>query len=717
MSVHLSILIRALQIEARACFQRRLVVLSGTHGWCREQSAEMLVLLDRESSVWVGEGAPAGTPQIDNKAALSRLGSECDALVYDAFAGFDTDAFGALCGTLCGGGLLLLLTPPLSAWGSYADPEHTRLCVAGIQPDAVKGRFLTRLARVISDDPSVVCIQEGEPLPIPLPLEPCENIPTIQDADCRTPDQAKAVAALIHVATGHPKRPFVLISDRGRGKSVALGIAAARLLGMGRQKILVTGPRLSATDSLFAQAARLLPNARVRAGMIEQDHAFIRYSAPDHLLSEPHPCDLLLVDEAAAIPTPLLQGLLERYPRIAFATTVHGYEGTGRGFSVRFQQYLSRHRPRWHELRLSMPVRWAPGDPLERCLFRALALDANPVADDLVADLQVQELSFAQLDRDQLTDNDAELNELFGLLVLAHYRTTPYDLRNLLDGPNLRIYVLRARGHIVATALLALEGGFDTQTAEGIWAGLRRPQGHLLAQTLAAHVGLADGAQMRAGRIMRIAVHPALQRRGLGSLLLEQLIHETKMSDLDYLGSCFGATPELLRFWGRNRFVSVHLGLHHGASSGEPSVCLLHPLSPAGNKLLNSARQAYLRRLPHLLAEPLNMLDPVLGALLLTDPERGSLQLPEEDWRELHGFAFAKRGFENTLPLLEALALHALAVGTLKLNESAVLVAKVLQHRPWKDCADHFGLTGRTELETWLRSIVGNLINRFAHQT
>ncbi|MCG7973391.1 MAG: DUF1726 domain-containing protein, partial [Candidatus Thiodiazotropha taylori] len=36
--------------------------------------------------------------------------------MYNAFSGFDPDAFGAVSGTLTGGGLLLLLTPSLDHW-------------------------------------------------------------------------------------------------------------------------------------------------------------------------------------------------------------------------------------------------------------------------------------------------------------------------------------------------------------------------------------------------------------------------------------------------------------------------------------------------------------------------------------------------------------------------------------------------------------------------
>lgn len=44
----------------------------------------------------------------------------------------------------------------------------------------------------------------------------------------------------------------------------------------------------------------------------------------------------LIVDEAAAIPGPLLRQLVTRFPRTLLTTTVQGYEGTGRGFLLKF---------------------------------------------------------------------------------------------------------------------------------------------------------------------------------------------------------------------------------------------------------------------------------------------------------------------------------------------------------------------------------------------
>ncbi|MEN8166843.1 MAG: GNAT family N-acetyltransferase [Pseudomonadota bacterium] len=704
-----------LQHIATEGFHRYLLVLAGSRDWGRTRAEALLANLACDQPLWVGESVPADIPQLMNRQAAALLGAETGVLVYDSFSGFDADAFGALTGTLRGGGLLILLTPPLSEWSGFADPERARMAVAGCPSSRVTGRFLGRLARQIGNDPSVICIEEGEEMPSPPSVTPAFHPSKPADPECRTTDQAQAVEAVKHVVTGHRRRPVVLISDRGRGKSAALGIAAARLLKSGRRSILVTAPRQRSTSSLFEQASRLLPEAQTSKGSLHLGESRLSYSAPDHLLRHPQPADLLLVDEAAAIPTPMLEGLLDHYPRIAFATTIHGYEGTGRGFALRFRRVLDRRFPQWREIRLETPIRWAPDDPLERWLFRALALDAAPAPDELISAARSDQCSCETLERDGLAENEQDLTDLFGLLVLAHYRTTPFDLRQLLDGPNLTLFALRYRGRIVATALLAVEGGFDPATAHAIWAGYRRPRGHLLAQSLAAHLGLESGARLRGARIMRIAVHPALQRRGLGSRLVQEIRRHTQVAGLDYLGSSFGATPELLRFWRGNQLHPLRIGLRRGASSGAQSVIMLHPFTPAGEQLFHSARERFHRQLPRLLTDPLRTLDTGLACALLAQPPAGlSPPLTAEDWLDLIGFAFAQRGYETSLPPIEALVLRALADSHLAADQAELLVMKVLQNRDWQACAAGFSLTGRTEVEKALRELIGGLVMRYA---
>ncbi len=693
-------------------------MLSGPHPWCLSQAGAVLHQLDIVDYLWSGEPGIDGIRTLSNEQALSKLGQECGLLIYDAYAGFDPDAFGALSGTLRGGGLLLLLTPPLAQWHVYADPQAERIRVAGFSTEEMSGRFIQRLSTILRSDPAALIMTPEHTPPLPAGwTDSTHQSPPFSHPHCRTRDQLEAVEAIIRVVKGHRKRPLVLTSDRGRGKSSALGIAAAQLLREGYGKILVTAPRQGAVTSLFEQAAKSLPDATSSSLSLHFDGGDIRYHAADHLLSAPQQADLLLVDEAAAIPTTLLQDLLTHYPRIVFATTIHGYEGTGLGFSIRFKKHLDRQTPQWREITLSEPIRWAQNDPLEALIFRLLALDAAPAAESQVADAMPAQVRLEFPGRQQLLENDCDLQQLFGLLVIAHYRTTPLDLRHLLDGPNLRIAVLRHRGQIVAVAMLASEGGFTPEMSERIWLGLRRPRGHLLAQTLSAHLGLAEAATLKGMRIMRIAVHPAIQNRGLGRLLVESIREEALRTGFDYLGASFGATPELIDFWRGCGLQAVRIGQRAGARSSHQSVMFLLPLSPAGTAMAAAARQCFARQLPAQLGDGLNQLSGSLALGLFSDIDhRSPKTLAHQEWLDLVAFAFARRGYDLSLHAIQVITLAALAEGTVKGMDAKLLIKRVVQKQSWAACASAMGVSGRAAVETGLRDIIGKLTMHFGNE-
>jgi tRNA(Met) cytidine acetyltransferase len=697
--------------QLRAARHRRALVLAGARASGVQAAQALLAAAGWERVLWVSDAAPEGAWSMPAAQALEVLGRELEAVVFDAHAGLHLDALGAVAGTVRGGGLLLVLAPPLERWPAFADPDYVRITVSPYTPEDVTGRFLRRLVRVIGEDPDVLVLGEGETVA-------AGRIPVSGPADevrC-TEDQLQAVEAIVAAATGHRRRPVVLTSDRGRGKSAALGIAAARLLQRGMEHIVVTGPRPEAVEKVFEHAGRHLPGAQVSRAALHLGAARIEFQPPDLLAREAHPTQLLLVDEAAAIPTPLLECLLERYARIVFATTVHGYEGTGRGFAVRFQKVLDVRTPHWRALRLETPVRWAAGDPLERFVFRALLLDAAAAPDEAVRGASVDSVGIERLDRDALLADEVLLGELFGLLVLAHYRTRPFDLRLLLDGPNVSVYVMRHAGHVVGTALVAAEGGLDVETAWRVWAGHTRPHGHLLPETLAAHVGLERAPLLLCARVLRIAVHPAAQGRGLGTRLVADVVEQLRAEGLAYVGSSFGATEELLRFWARTGFVPVRFSVKRGAASGAHSALVLRPLSAAGGEVVAAARGRFLAELPHQLADPLRTLGPALAARLLlrTEAPAALPALDRHDWRDLAAFGFGGRIYEVCTAPLWTLACAVLGdprtVQVLSRAQRDALVVKVLQKRGWREAAEVLGVSGRGGVLQLLRAAVQALV-------
>ncbi|WP_421621484.1 tRNA(Met) cytidine acetyltransferase TmcA [Alkalilimnicola ehrlichii] len=696
---------------ARARGHRRLLVLAGTAVWGRAEARRVLQRCGAdEHHLWVGEGEGARAAA----EVWQELGREYPALVFDAHCGFDPDAFGAVAGTVHGGGLLLLLTPPLADWHRAPDPERVRLAVHPLRPEQVPGRYLWRLARLLRDSPDAwVVEQDGTAVPAaPDRLPPSQSASAVvgpAGGGPLTPDQAQAVEALVRSASGrgHRRRPVVLTSDRGRGKSSALGLAAARLLRQGLADIRVTAPAAEAVQPLLEHAAAGLPGSRRTRTAVEWRGRSLRFAVPRALLDSSDTPDLVLVDEAAAIPTPVLAALLRRHPRMAFATTVHGYEGTGRGFALRFNALLDRETRGWQAVRLQTPVRWSPGDPVEALVFRLLLLDAEPGEVPPTASGAPR---WEWLVRDRLAADEPLLTQVFGLLVQAHYRTRPLDLRHLLDGPNVRVGALWLDGRLVGTLMVAEEGGFDAAFAEAVWRGRARPMGHMLPETLAAHCGLRQAPERRGLRVVRIAVHPDARRRGLGRRLLLEALADARRRGLDYLGTAFGTTDELLRFWQCEGLAPVRVSLRRGAASGAHSVVMLRAVSAAGESLLGRARARFLDGLPHLLADPLRRLEPALADQLLRAPDQGAAPPVADDWEDLRAFAASERIFEACLPALRRWTLWLLAdperAARLTPAERHALILRLLQHRDWSETARVLSLPGRRQVTGLLREAV-----------
>ncbi|WP_129591295.1 GNAT family N-acetyltransferase [Salinicola tamaricis] len=607
---------------------------------------------DWRTPLWVGPASERVSPDIPRIAASkarSRLGQEHDLVVVDAASpqgGFDPDAFGALSGTVLAGGWLVLLTP--AHWltpeaGPWrGDADYRRLTQWPHAADTLKARYLRRVARGLTAADAVAVWAPEAALPRAgaptlssggsAQAQTPTSTSTSRDADCLTADQAEAVARLTRLRR---RRPLVLVADRGRGKSAALGIAAARRLQQGERQLWVTAPSREAVAPLFARLVALLPEGRVdEAGFtlaLAGQTAQVTWLPPERVLPalegadiDPHSPPTLLVDEAAAIPAPRLIRWLERFPRLAFATTVHGYEGTGRGFEVRLRERLDRLTPGWRWLRLSAPVRWAEGDPLEALTRDLLCLDAEAASAEAVAASAVSHAPHVVwLDREALAADPERLAQVFGLLVQAHYRTAPSDLRHLLDGPEVMLPAVMLGETLVAIAVVQPEGGFDAALAEEIHYGRRRPRGHLMAQSLAFHGGHLDAARVRWWRLMRIAVHPAWRRRGVGSQLLAAVAEEAGAAGVGRLGVSFGAEPGLIAFWRRAGFVTLRLGLTREAASGEPALMLGRGLTPVARDALAAMAMDFRLLLPDLLSQAARDLDPEVAAALLWEGEPG----------------------------------------------------------------------------------------------
>lgn len=671
--------------------ERRFVLLTGNAEACQQQATAFW----QNGALWLGDGPAECLPQT-SQHTMPWLGQEYPLVVVNGFSGLSPEILGAVGGAVRAGGLLVLLMPALTDWSVFADPDHRRYVSQPEEMSRCYPHFLQRLLRLLQADPDVWHWDlSAECLQAPCLQAPLLELPAVAwlrtaDADgCLSAEQHAAMLAVAQCALATKAHPLVIMADRGRGKSTALGLAARHLLAQGK-RLVVTAPSQQSAQTLFRHAGQ---------------HALLSFYSPEMLLEQNVDCDLLLVDEAAAIPAALLRQLQQQYQRVVYATTIHGYEGSGHGFELRMCRWLASHWPHWQQLTLTTPLRWAVSDPLEPLLANILLLDADapPLPATRSTTFTLQPVSSAELLQDE-----ALLRQLFGLLVLAHYQTSPTDLRLLLDCPDIEIWLWRDDLALYGVALLMREGPIDSVLAEQIWAGRRRPRGQLLPQTLLAHCGYRDAANYRYRRVMRIAVHPACQQQGFGSQFIAALTQHYQ-GQADFLGCSFAATPEVLRFWRKQGWQAVRLGLSKDVATGCHAAVLLQTLRPELQPQLTEWQQQFQRQLPVWLAHGLSELSTEIIVPLLQSATVEPLTAQEQ--QDLLAFTDHHRSPDHCWPsVLRAMQVQSAELALLPKLSAALLIQRFWQGREWAWLAQQHQLSGQKAVVQQLRQAIKQLL-------
>jgi tRNA(Met) cytidine acetyltransferase len=724
-----------LRTEARECNERRLLVLSGVPSATREAAATALDAADvpRGATTVVGPDSILDCERLPVRDSGALLGRTRTAVVYDAHAACDPNALGRMVGAVDGGGLLVLLTPPLGEWSDRRDDFDEGLAVPPADVSAVTGNFRWRLVATLRAHPgiTIVDVDEGtverDGLTDPAPRRPRgppepptdHRFPAETYEACRTADQVSAVHALEALAASD--HALVVEADRGRGKSSAAGLAAGALAADGAD-VLVVAPAYRNAAEAFARAAELLDTTGDLTGrdsdadprLLETATGRVRFDRAVDATDLPGDPDAVIVDEAAALPVSALDSFLAA-PAVAFATTIHGYEGAGRGFSVRFRDRLAESEHEVVDVSLSEPIRYAGGDPVEVWAFRALLLDAGPPVDPLVTDARTDSVTYRALDPADLLADEHLLREAFGLLVLAHYRTEPADLARLLDAPNVAARALVHDGHVVSVALLAREGDLSAATRAHMYDG-GRVAGNMLPDVLTTQLRDEAAGAPVGWRVLRIATHNAARSRGLGSRLLDDI--RTEFADsVDWLGVGYGATPDLLRFWAANGYEPVHLSTTRNDRSGEYSVLMLDPCSADGRALADRHASQFLARVGGVLADPLADCDPDVARATLAASERAvDPDLPDWAWRQVASAAFGPGLFDMAPEPYRDLAVAAFPDGVaadLSVRQQRLLVLKALQGRPWDAVADRLDYHSTAETMRAFGDVIEPLVDRF----
>lgn len=596
---------------------RALLILVGGDDFLAHQLNHNLSL---KSAVWIGDVSPHFATQsyFPFSKTKNLLGSEFPAIIYDARQGIHLDALAIAAGTLQDGGQLLLL---LNHWSHLANqPDSDSLRWSGEKRAINTPHFIAFLQEKITKYGFPV--YQNTPLNLASPKPQKDRSPHCQP----TLEQARLLQQMAEAE----EAILIVTAKRGRGKSALAGLFAKQQL-VQHQSVILTAPNKSAVNIFneFAGAEiTFMPPDELSQNLSDAPQQFSNH--------------WLFVDEAAMIPLDILFRLTKAFKRVVLTTTIHSYEGTGRGFLLKFMAKTDR---TFRHVELFTPLRWQADDKLEAFIDDLLLCDCEdrlpqPPYDVALAE-QIEISHCERIPHDQM-------ESIYGLLTLAHYRTSPLDLRRLLDAPQQQFYLAQARDSLLSCVWAVPEGGLADKTLiRQIRRGERRPRGNLVAQMLCFQAGLEEACELCSLRISRIAVQPNWQQHGLGQRLIAQMKQQQikQQGAVDFLSVSFGYTPELLAFWQKCGFILVHFSESKEASSGCYSVVALCPLSEEGQVFVQRAEKQFQRNLP-LSFHP-----------LATQFARTEIDwtLDSSDWQSLKNFADFFLPLSSALPSIRRL--------------------------------------------------------------
>lgn len=670
-----------LQTQLRETHQRRLLCVQGEMTWCDDISRivqEGIGQSSKPNTICISD-RPLGFESVAYSKIETLLGREASLVVVDLFEGINPDALCIASGLLMQGGLLLLLSDKLENWSPANDQFGTWQNGAKKADNFVR-YFFNELDRYPE---ACVFLKQHEAL---TPLKKIQHADVITRLDGKTQQQLDVLSQLDSWLENQTQSVMLIKADRGRGKSTCLGFIVQALQSSRLERKLIVSAYSKLSASILLQ----------QAGDVE-------FIAPDQLIKEKKQADVLIIDEAAMLPFPMLRQLVGRYKKIVMATTTDGYEGTGQGFMHRFLANLPSDK--LLSLSIEHPVRWTSQDNLEPCLNSVFQL--NPKLHSIATQILDSDISYRIVDVKSCVDT-VLLKKGYELMASVHYRTRPSDLRMLMDNPDLSLVLAEQGDHLIGILVLNSEGGFDSDLCEQVYLGNRRPKGHLLAQMLTAQASVESFACYRGMRIQRIAVIPSIRRRGVGAKLIEQASEYARDQQCDYIGACFAFDAELSRFWRHCRFPLVHISFSQGKSTGSHSVAVLKPLT---NQLEVVSEQLQIRvqkQLPVWLTHYLSDMDAQSITALLRCSDFESRQ-NELEQAEIDAFVSGFKGFDLSYASLQLYVMQLIAQSSESIEAHDWLVEKAIQNKPWEELTSHDNIVGRKQRQQKLRTLILNL--------
>ena len=541
---------------------RQLLWLNGEPVECYANALSIMETVSEDSaSVWIGKTADTPQCAIDYKHYQTFLGNDYSLVIYNAFGGFKPDVFLALCGCIPENGLLVLLSPSKAKWADYLDPIQATWLSHGHEFKA--SLYNSFIAEKLANTAQVAHFNaNGRGF---LPEATADDTEPRQWGVFRTQDQAEAFDLLKQSCSN---TPILLSAKRGRGKSTLLGLFIADQLSRGNHINLTSISRRS-VDSIFKGIgfAKQSIDIKANSAIHQRTGAICQWLANDNpnLYTS---SNITIVDEAAANSLIVLNKLKDVHNSLILATTTDGYEGSRAGYQLKFIPDLISQFPDTRQLSLAAPIRWHRDDWMEPFTESLFAINSHF---SHIEHSNKDTVELVTLTKKALLAD----RQWCHLLASSHYQTSPDDLARIVNAPEIRVFAAKQNQKLLGLVIVIEEGGERlSDLADDVSSGMRRPRGHLGAQSLSMLGADPVLATTPSWRINRIAIHPSIQRRGLGSKVLAYIREQANAENITLLTTSFAHTDSVYQFWESNRFLPVRLGKKIDNASGTSSTLM-----------------------------------------------------------------------------------------------------------------------------------------------
>ncbi|EZQ03197.1 tRNA(Met) cytidine acetyltransferase [Candidatus Acidianus copahuensis] len=644
---------------------------------------------------------------IDYSSSEKYLGETFNVVILDAIDDFRPNYISRLTDLASGGGLIVLYSNDISRGKLYKE-SITR-------DGKVKDLFEERFLSLAKQHRGIAVIENQEVFFKPFnssesnkPLKG-KNSAKISKAIyslCVSNDQVKLIEEFSNFFNLRGKRIFSVTAPRGRGKSAGVGLALAEFIKKRRDPITVyiTSPSyfssysildflLKGLDALGIRYRRVISKEgkimKVTAG-----EAIVRWTSPD--LAKDANADMLIVDEAGSLGVEYLENYVSKWEKVALITTVYGYEGSNKAF-IKFLDSLNQSN--LQRLKLTYPIRYAKGDPVEKFINDVMLFEVEP-------SYSVQD-SVSEIRQEDLFSNEKLLKEVYGVLVTAHYRNSPDDLMFLGDMPNQRIFAYGSS----AVAQVLEEGNLAYEKIHEIYEG-KELEGNLIPERIVKYARLKEFGLFKGLRVMRIAVSPSLQGRGYGSKLLQHIEEVALSEGYDWIGSSFLGDVKVLSFWLKNGFIPVYMASKKNEGLGGYSIIVIKPLNKQIEQLaknLYSLLKDKILRTSHQVYFNINPI--ILLKILSCCKIEKKFEIPESYRDKILAYVNGILPYNSVAEAVHSILVKYFYLLPIHLDdiELGVLIARCLQGKSWYHLSIILGIN-QSKAEKILKDALGKLM-------